>query len=96
MPACLPAILSVRPFPLLLSCQPFDPARAWKAPWGGVLSISKDRCLFHWQSPRRGARLLSDRLPDEWCIGPARPPGGAVSLAVRRDVTAENAVAVAH
>ena len=36
---------------------------AWKAPWGGVLSISKDRCLFHWQQAERGARLVSDRLP---------------------------------
>ena len=63
VPVGLPAILAVRPFPLLLSYQPFDPAMAWKAPWGGFLSISKDRCLFHWQQAERGARLVSDRLP---------------------------------
>ena len=78
----LPAILAVRPFPLLLSYQPFDPARAWKAPWGGILSISKDRCLFHWQAADRGARLLSDRLPQGALLWSGSIAGGAASLAV--------------
>jgi hypothetical protein len=63
MPAALPAILSVRPFPLRLSLQPFDPARAWRAPWGGVLSISKDRSVLHWQDAKHGAQLLSEKAP---------------------------------
>jgi hypothetical protein len=82
VPATLPAILSVRPFPLLLSYQSFDPALAWKAPWGGVLSISKDRCLFHWQQAGRGARLLSDRVPAGALLWSGIAAQGAVSLAV--------------
>ena len=50
VPAGLPAIFSARPFPLLLSYQPIDLVRAWQAPWGGVLSICKNGCLFHWQA----------------------------------------------
>ena len=81
VPDVLPAIFSVRPFPLLLS-YPFEPMRAWKAPWGGVLSISKSRCLFHWQSPGRGARLVSDRIPGEVVHWTGSAAGGTVSLAV--------------
>ena len=62
--------------------QPFDPGRAWKAPWGGVLSISKDRCLFHWQAKGRGARLLSDCLPAGALLWTGLAAQGAVSLAV--------------
>jgi hypothetical protein len=80
--AGLPAILTVRPFPLLLSYQPFDPARAWKAPWDGVLSISKDRCLLHWQSANRGARLVSDCAPAGAIHWTGSAVEGAVSLAV--------------
>ena len=80
--ASLPAILSVRPFPLLFSYRPFDPARAWKAPWGGVLSISNDRCLFYWQAPNRGGRLVSDQIPAGALHWTDWAEGGTVSLAV--------------
>ncbi len=82
LPADLPAILAARPFPLFLSYQPFDPGRAWKAPWGGVLSISKDRCLFYWQVPARGARLVSDRLPAGAIHWTGSAADGAASLAM--------------
>ncbi len=82
VPELLPAIFSVRPFPLLLSYQPFEPTRAWKAPWGGVLSISKGRCLFHWHSPDRGARLVGDRIPGDVVHWTGAAGAGAASLAV--------------
>jgi hypothetical protein len=81
MPTALPAILSVRPFPLLLSHQPFEPAKAWKSPLGGVLSISKDRSLFHWRDAKHGARLLSEKAPRGAVHWTGMSPAG-VSLAV--------------
>ena len=80
--AALPAILRQEPFPLLFSHQPVDPRRAWAAPGGGVISISREGCLLYWQRPGRGARLLADNAPAgqvHWAAGGA---GGSTSLAV--------------
>jgi hypothetical protein len=76
----LPAILAMRPFPLLLSYQPNDPHRHWVVDDKGVLGISRQRCLMHWQDRRRGARLLAENMPD----GPVHwaTSSGRASLAV--------------
>lgn len=81
-PEGLPAILSVRPFPLLLSCHPVDAMRAWKAPWGGILSIARDRALVHWQGLNYGARLVSEKVPAGPLLWTGSIADGTVSLAV--------------
>jgi hypothetical protein len=81
VPAELPAILSLQRFPLLLAQQHLDPARVWRAPMGGLLSISKDRSLLYWQDAKRGARLLSDKAPAGTLHWTGSAPLGA-SLAV--------------
>jgi hypothetical protein len=82
VPDALPAIFSVQPFPLLQSYQPVIASRTWTAPWGGLLSISDYRCLFHWSSRDRGARLLSDKMPGGAIQWTGATSDGTVSLAV--------------
>jgi len=62
-PDDLPAILAVDPFPLLLSHE-FDPCRSWRIEGDRVLSLTNDRRLMLWTSRDRGARQISDRVPD--------------------------------
>jgi MoxR-vWA-beta-propeller ternary system domain bpX1/MoxR-vWA-beta-propeller ternary system domain bpX0 len=61
-PAGLPAILSVRPFPLLLS-HAFNPSQSWLVPGQGLLTLTRDRRLLLWTGPGQGARQLADDLP---------------------------------
>ncbi len=61
--ADLPAILAVRPFPLLLSYQPVKPTQHWAVGKQGVLGISRERCLMHWQRGASTARLLAEEMP---------------------------------
>lgn len=59
----LPAIFSVRPFPLLLSINVSNDQQIHLGD-RGVLAITKDRRLMHWHhSSHIGARQLADDLP---------------------------------
>ncbi len=62
VPADLPAILALRPFPLRLSHN-FIPQQTWRVQHHGVLSITNDRRLMHWDDPKRGGQQIADRLP---------------------------------
>ena len=78
----LPAILAVKPFPLLLGYQPVDPQRHWAVAGHGVLGVSPHRCLMHWQRPGYGARLLADKIPHGPIQWVAAGPDMSTSLAV--------------
>jgi hypothetical protein len=58
----LPAILSIRPFPLRLS-HVVEPQRLWPVGEHGVLAVTRDRRLMHWDRRGLGARQLADDLP---------------------------------
>lgn len=78
----LPAILSVDPFPLLLSHEA-DPRRSWYVPYHGALSLTKDRRLMYWTSEAEGARQLADNIPaGRFWWGDREVSGGAVSAIV--------------
>ncbi len=62
VPADLPAILGLRPFPLRLSHN-FIPQQTWRVEDHGVLAITNDRRLMHWDDPKQGGRQIADRLP---------------------------------
>ncbi len=80
--SAVPAILTQKPFPLLLSHPPVDFRRAWAVPGGGVLSIGRDRSLLHWERPGRGARLLADNAPEGQVHWAGSSDEEATSLAV--------------
>ena len=61
-PRDLPAILSVKPFPLLLP-HALNPRESWHVARVGVLSLSRDRRLTLWTAPGRGPILLADDIP---------------------------------
>ncbi|MDZ7618143.1 MAG: hypothetical protein U1E05_14150, partial [Patescibacteria group bacterium] len=63
-PADMPAILAMKPFPLLLSYQPIDSAHHWAVGKKGVLGVSRERCLMHWQPGASTARLLAEGMPE--------------------------------
>src|SRR5262249_40561635 len=58
----LPAIFSVRPFPLLLS-HPLVPANSWHVEGVGILSVAFEGRLLLWEDDKRGARQIADGLP---------------------------------
>jgi hypothetical protein len=58
----LPAIFCVAPFPLLLAHN-VDPKRMWYVADEGVLTLTNDRRLTLWTSPRQGAQQLADDVP---------------------------------
>ncbi len=62
-PSDLPAILGVKPFPLLLSYQPVAKHRHWVTPNGYVLGISHTRCLMQWHPHASAARMLAEDMP---------------------------------
>jgi hypothetical protein len=82
VPQGLPAILAVKPFPLLLGYQPVDPRRHWAVAGKGVLGISPQRCLMYWQHRGHGARLLAENMPRGPVHWAAAGPGISTSLAV--------------
>jgi len=78
----VPAILKQRPFPLLLSYPPVDFKYAWALPGGGVLSLSRNRCLMYWEHVDCGARLLCDDAPPgqiQW-VGPGAGPAALLAV----------------
>lgn len=58
----LPLIFSQKPFPLLLS-HPVDPRRAAAFGEHGVIALSHDGRLMHWQHRGQGARQLAETIP---------------------------------
>jgi hypothetical protein len=67
----LPAILNVTPFPLRLSHH-VNPQQTWWVRHNGVLSVTNDQRLMHWDRPLLGGRQIADRLPARrvlWCQG---------------------------
>ena len=58
----LPAIFSIRPFPLLLP-HACDPQRLCSLGAHGILALTKDRRLMWWMGPGQGAQQLLDDLP---------------------------------
>lgn len=69
----LPAIFSVKPFPLLLAHQ-FEPTRAWSVAGQGALSVTRDRRLLHWTLPYQGGRQVSETLPEGDLLWAATEP----------------------
>src|SRR5687767_8568821 len=57
----LPAILALDRFPLRLSHN-IIPRQAWTVRHHGVLAITNDRRLMHWDNSEWGARQITDRL----------------------------------
>lgn len=58
----LPAILSVKPLPLLVP-HGLNPRGSWQVSHEGVLSLTKDRRLTLWTDPHRGPVQLADDVP---------------------------------
>jgi hypothetical protein len=58
----LPAVFRVGRFPLLLSA-PVEPQRSWHVSAFGVLTLTTDGRLLHWETAQRGARQLAENLP---------------------------------
>jgi hypothetical protein len=82
VPEGLPAILAIRPFPLLLSYEPVDSSRHWFVNGAGVLGISPQRCLMHWTRRGQGARMLADDVPSGQIHWAETWPDSSTSLAV--------------
>jgi hypothetical protein len=57
----LPAILAMHPFPLRLSHN-IIPRQTWTVRHHGVLAVTNDRRLMHWDDPKLGARQITDQL----------------------------------
>jgi hypothetical protein len=68
----LPAILSVQPFPLLLSHQ-VENDRAWYLEGWGAFALTRDGRLMLWTKPGHGARQIAEGLPSRrlWWAAPA-------------------------
>ncbi len=77
----LPAILSVAPFPLLLSRE-VDSSRMCEVEGCGVLAFHKDRRLLHWTQARRGARQIADNIPRGALLWSSRTPVDGIVRAV--------------
>ncbi len=58
----LPAILSVEPFPLLLTHDPGRGPAAFHRQYGAV-TVAHDGRLMHWQKPGWAARQVTDQTP---------------------------------
>jgi hypothetical protein len=58
----LPAIFHTAEFPLYLSAA-VDAQRSWHVRDFGVLTLTADGRLLHWEKPTRGARQLAEGLP---------------------------------
>jgi hypothetical protein len=61
-PRQLPAILSVKPFPLLLP-HGLNPRSSWHVRDVGVLSLARDRRLTLWSNTDRGPEQFADDIP---------------------------------
>lgn len=70
----LPAILRIEPFPLRLP-HPIDPARLWGQAPDGILSLTADRRLVHWDRRGLGPRQISDRVPSGQLLWRDAGPG---------------------
>ncbi|MGD9127067.1 MAG: hypothetical protein PVH19_06780, partial [Planctomycetia bacterium] len=77
----LPAILSVTPFPLLLSRE-VESTRMCEVEGRGVLAFPKDRRLLHWTQAGRGARQIADNLPGGSLQWSSRTPQNGIVRAV--------------
>lgn len=62
VPAGMPAIFSVRPFPLLLPHN-ISPQRIWEADTRGVVTLTSDRRVMLWINKQTGARQIGDGVP---------------------------------
>lgn len=78
----LPAILSVEPFPLLLSHDTAHRPCAFH-PKHGSVTITHDGRLMHWQRPGWAARQVTDQVPRGRIIHFSLDDEGAVRLVVR-------------
>ncbi|HEX7449900.1 MAG TPA: hypothetical protein VF306_20235 [Pirellulales bacterium] len=77
----LPAILSVEPFPLLLTHDP-GPGPAAFHPDYGAVTVAHDGRLMHWQKPGWAARQITDQVPRGRTVHISLDGQGVVRLVV--------------